>query len=99
MNEWDALWLVTIAAFVWILSRSPIVQWVTVLSLLLGWGGLTVGATLFIIFAIHLPKENYGAAVATLLAGGFLSLWFFAYGLPCLIDHVRRFKESVALWD
>ena len=64
-----------IALLIWVVARSPLLQWILKITLLVAWGLLTVGATLFVIFAIHLPKSNYGAALAALFVGGFISIF------------------------
>jgi hypothetical protein len=70
-------WLVAVPLLVLAVSaavRFPILEHLGKLTFLLAWGAITPGAVLFVIFAIHLPAENYGKAVVAALVGGALSI-------------------------
>lgn len=89
-----ALW----ALFIWLLLRSPLLAWVAKLVLLLGWGAATAGVTLFVIITIYLPKEEYFAALAALLVGGFISLFWVFVGIPEILKTLRAAKGGLQLW-
>jgi hypothetical protein len=70
-------WLVAVPLLVLAVSaavRFPILEHLGKFAFLLAWGAITPGAVLFVIFAIHLPAENYGKAVVAALVGGALSI-------------------------
>ncbi len=88
-----------LALSVWLLLRSPLLAWVSKFLLLLAWGAGTVGATLFVIFAIYLPKGQYFAAVAAFLAAGFINLFWVLLGVPEIFKMVRATRSGLKLWE
>ena len=86
------------ALVIWLFVRSPLLAWVGKIILLLGWGVATVGATLFVIVVIYLPKGQYGAAIGALIAGSFISIFWIVFGIPELVKTVKSGKGGVALW-
>ncbi len=86
------------AVFFWALFMSPLLAWITKLTLLILWGLGTVGATLFVIFAIYIPKEQYLAAIAAFLAGGVVNFFWFVAGIPEIKKAIRSAKGGIPLW-
>jgi len=86
------------AAFFWVLFKSPFLAWIAKLALLILWGLGTVGATLFVIFAIYFPKEQYLAAFAALLAGSIVNFFWFVAGVPEIKKTIQSAKRGIPLW-
>lgn len=86
------------ALFIWLLIKSSLFAWLAKLAVLLGWGAMTVGATLFAIFAVYLPREEYGAAIGALFAGSLISSFWLIAGLPALIKTLRKAQGGIRLW-
>jgi hypothetical protein len=89
-----ALW----ALFIWLLFRSPFLAWLAKMALLVGWGLMTVGATLFVMVAIYFPRGEYVAAVFALLAGSAVSFFWFVAGLPEIAKSIRAAKNGIPWW-
>jgi uncharacterized membrane protein len=85
--------------FVWLLLRSPALRWTAKLALLIAWGAMTLGAVLFVISAIYIPRWEYSAALAELLAGSFICFFWIALGLPELWKTLRAAKGGLKLWE
>lgn len=96
-GEVAALFLGSVA--LWGVFKSPFLRWLSAFAVFAAWGVCSVGATLFTILAIHLPAGHYGAAIGTLVFGGILSVFWFACGLPFLIDHCKELRASLSLWE
>lgn len=88
-----------LALFAWLLLRSPLLAWMTKLFLLLLWGVGTIGATLFVIFGIYLPKGQYLAAVAAFFAAGLINLFWILIGIPELLKMFRTARGGLNLWE
>jgi len=84
--------------YIWCLTRSPLLRWLSAMVALLLWGLITVGATLFVIIAFHIPEKRYGMALAALLAGGFVSYFWFAFGMPILLRLFRAPRSELKPW-
>lgn len=91
---WIALW----ALFFWAIFRSPLLAWITKLTLLIVWGLGTVGATLFVIFVIYLPKEQYLAALATLLVSSIINFFWLIAGVPEIRKTIQSAKGGLPIW-
>lgn len=77
------------AAVIWLLFRSPRFAWFAKLFMLIGWGLLTVGAMLYVVFAIYIPQRQYFAAIATVVASGVMCFFWFVVGLPEIAKMLR----------
>jgi hypothetical protein len=99
MTEGEAASFAISCVALWVIIHSPILRWASVFAVCAAWGLGTVGATLFVIFVIHVPAEQYVGAIGTLVFGGFVSAFWFAYGLPFMIEHCLTIRESLKLWD
>ena len=88
-----------VVLFVFLLMRSSVFYWVIKIVVLLLWGLATVGATIFVVVAIHIPKEHYLAAVLTLVFGGFISLFWVFFGLPALVRSFRPDRSGRRPWQ
>lgn len=85
---------------IWVVSKSPALRWFAMFLVMAGWGVMAVGAPLFVALAIHAPKGNYIAAVATAVLGlAALGSFWIAYGWPSLCETCKDFKGSMRLWD
>ena len=85
--------------FFWLVYRSPLLAWLVKVTLLTGWGAGTVGVTLYVAFAIYLPKRQYFAAIATVLAMGIVNFFWIVAGVPELKKLFRAVKGGIPLWD
>jgi hypothetical protein len=83
----------------WLAAKSPIIGWVLKVTALCLWGLGTVGVTLLVIIAIYLPREQYGAAIFVLILGGFISLFWFVFGVPALLQSIKDFRQSLKIWE
>lgn len=99
MTEGEVAALILASVAIWAIFQSPFLRWLSAFLLFAAWGVGTVGATLFVILAIHLPAGHYGAAVGTLVFGGLLSFFWLAYGLPFLIGHCKELRSSLVMWE
>jgi hypothetical protein len=99
MTEGEVALMLLASAALWVIFQSPLLRWLSVFVVFSAWGVGTVGATLFVILAIHVPAGHYGAAVMTLVFGGILSAFWFFSGLPFLINHCKELRTSCALWE
>jgi hypothetical protein len=88
-----------LSGIIWVCVHIPIVGWLLKLFLLALWGLATAGATIFVIAVMDLPRHEYGSALLTLLVGGFLSSFWFAFGLPELIRSVKDARSNLKLWE
>lgn len=87
--------LAFLAALIWMVSVSPLLYWLGRVLVLAGWGVLSVGSVLFVIFVIYLPQDRYGAALAAVVVGAIMYVPWFIIGLPelkkCFVGkHDRR---------
>ena len=85
--------------FIWLLLRSPFLMWVAKLSLLVLWGAMTIGVTLFVIFTMYVPRGEYFAAIAALFAGSIVSLFWFVAGVPEILKTLRAARGGLKLWE
>ncbi len=83
---------------IWVLSRSPLLAWFVSLVCLAMWGLLPIGIWLFVTFAVHLPKGNYGVVIGGLALVAGISLPWVTLGVPALSEKLRSAKAHFILW-
>ena len=86
-----------IGGAIWLSTISPIFAWLLKVALLVGWGAVTFGATAFVVFAIDLPRGEYGAALGAVVVGSILYLPWFFFGLPSLKACFPPAKDDLRL--
>jgi hypothetical protein len=92
VSDWAPIFLLlspaVVVGGVALVVRWPILEHLGKFAMLAAWGAITPGAVLFVIFAIHLPAENYGKAVMAAAVGGALSV---PWAMVCwnVITHTR----------
>ena len=93
------IFLGLVALFFWALLHSPLLAWIGKIAAIVTWFLFTVGATIFCIAQIYVPKHEYWAALACLLAGGVISFPWFLVGYPALFKAKDELKDSIRLWQ
>jgi len=81
----------------WMVARSPLLQWLLKLSYLLMWGAISVVAPIFVALAIHAPRGHWVAAAITLGIGVLLGGFWLLIGWPELRRTVQ--KPALRIWE
>ena len=90
---------VAFIAFVgWLLYRSPLLAWTTLVLLLIAWGFGSVGATLYVILGIYLPDGDYLSAALALLAGTTIIVPWAFIGFPKIVRMNRTGTTGLKAW-
>lgn len=85
--------------FFWLMYRSPLLAWLVKVALLIGWGVVTVGVTLYFVFAVYLPKREFLAAIMTFVAMGIMNILWVIGGVPELKKAFWAAKGGLKIWD
>ncbi len=79
-----------VALLISLCLKSALCCWLLRIFLLAAWGVGTIGMVLFVAIFIHWEKQNYGAAIATVLIGGVLYIPWLFLGFPRLVSELRK---------
>jgi hypothetical protein len=81
---------VVIAAYMWLLSISPFLRWLTKITALTAWGIVSVGGVATVIIVVYLPHARHFEATVALIAGAIFYVPWFIFGLPELITTIKN---------
>lgn len=98
----DLGWLVIscalLAGYIWLVSRSPLLSWLTKAALLIGWGLATVGVTVIVLIHQFDERDMLGALLC-LVAGGALSIPWFSVALAAIRAAFPPKREQFRIWN
>lgn len=91
--------LLLIALIFWLAKKSPLFAWTGKLLLLLLWGVGTLGAALYVLIEIYVPRRDYNGALLTALIAAIMFALWVARGTPEIRKMFQADNRRFKLWE